>query len=103
MSLFCTKWGHEGINAPELSNEKDNTSKTLPEIYQKIYIFFPFPYAINAMRETIGGMYGSDYMKYLGELLLFAVAALLIGLVIRLPFVKINHFVEKRMEDTEMM
>ena len=62
-----------------------------------------FPYAINAMRETIGGMYGSDYMKYLGELLLFAVAALLIGLVIRLPFVKINHFVEKRMEDTEMM
>ena len=45
--------------------------ETLPEIYQKIYIFFPFPYAINAMRETIGGMYGSDYMKYLGELLLF--------------------------------
>ena len=77
--------------------------ETLPEIYQKIYIFFPFPYAINAMRETIGGMYGSDYMKYLGELLLFAVAALLIGLVIRLPFVKINHFVEKRMEDTKMM
>ena len=30
--------------------------ETLPEIYQKIYIFFPFPYAINAMRETIGGM-----------------------------------------------
>ena len=25
------------------------------------------------------------------------------GLKRRLPFVKINHFVEKRMEDTEMM
>lgn len=75
----------------------------LPEIYRNIYIFFPFPYAINAMRETIGGMYGNDYMKYLAELLIFAVAALLIGLVIRLPFVKINHFVEKRMEDTELM
>lgn len=75
----------------------------LPAIYRNIYIFFPFPYAINAMRETIGGMYGSDYMKYLAELLIFVVAALLIGLVIRLPFVKINHFVEKRMEDTEMM
>lgn len=75
----------------------------LPSIYRNIYIFFPFPYAINAMRETIGGMYGSDYMKYLGELLIFAVAALLIGLVIRLPFVKINHFVEKRMEDTGLM
>lgn len=75
----------------------------LPSIYRNIYIFFPFPYAINAMRETIGGMYGSDYMKYLGELLIFAVAALLVGLVIRLPFVRLNHFVEERMEDTGLM
>ena len=28
---------------------------------------------------------------------------LLIGLVIRIPFVKLNHFVEERMEDTELM
>lgn len=75
----------------------------LPEIYRNIYIFFPFPYAINAMRETMGGMYGSDYMKFLAELLIFAAAALLIGLVIRLPFVKINHFMEERMEDTGLM
>lgn len=75
----------------------------LPEVYRNIYIFFPFPYAINAMRETIGGMYGGSYMKYLAELLVFAVAALLIGLVIRLPFVRLNHFVEKRMEDTKLM
>lgn len=75
----------------------------LPEVYRNIYIFFPFPYAINAMRETIGGMYEGDYMKYLAELLVFAVAALMIGLVIRLPFVRLNHFVEKRMEDTKLM
>lgn len=75
----------------------------LPAIYRNIYIFFPFPYAINALRETIGGMYGSDYMKYLAELLIFAVLALLIGLVIRIPFIRINHFMEERMEDTKMM
>lgn len=75
----------------------------LPSVYRNIYIFFPFPYAINAMRETIGGMYGSDYMKNLTELMIFAVVGLLIGLVIRIPFVKLNHFVEKRMEDTKMM
>lgn len=75
----------------------------LPAVYRNIYIFFPFPYAINAMRETIGGMYGSDYMKNLSELMIFAVVGLLIGLVIRIPFVKLNHFVEKRMEDTKMM
>lgn len=75
----------------------------LPEFYRRVYTFFPFPYAINAMRETIGGMYGGAYEKYLAELLIFAVGALLIGLVLRLPFVNMYHFVEKRMKDTKMM
>lgn len=75
----------------------------LPSIYRNIYIFFPFPYAINAMRETIGGMYGNMYVKSLLQLMIFAAAALVLGLVIRKPFIKWNHFVEKRMEDTKMM
>lgn len=75
----------------------------LPEFYQKIYIFFPFPYAINAMREAICGMYEKDFVVYLVQLLLFAFAALMLGLVLRLPFIKVNHFVERRMEDTGMM
>lgn len=75
----------------------------LPQVYQNIYIFFPFPYAINAMRETVAGMYGSAYVTNLARLMIFAVAALIIGLVIRIPFMKINHFVEERMEDTGMM
>ena len=75
----------------------------LPQVYQNIYIFFPFPYAINAMRETVAGMYGTAYLTNLAQLMLFVVAALVIGLVIRIPFMKINHFVEERMEDTGMM
>lgn len=75
----------------------------LPSVYRNIYIFFPFPYAINAMRETIGGMYGNMYVKSLLQLMIFAGAALVLGLVIRKPFIKWNHFVEKRMEDTKMM
>lgn len=75
----------------------------LPSVYQNIYIFFPFPYAINAIRETIGGMYGDVYVTSLSELLIFAVVALIIGLVIRIPFVGINHYMEERMEDTKMM
>lgn len=75
----------------------------LPSVYRNIYIFFPFPYAINAMRETIGGMYGNMYVKSLLQLMIFAAAALVLGLVIRNPFIKWNHFVEKRMEDTKMM
>lgn len=42
----------------------------LPSVYRNIYIFFPFPYAINAMRETIGGMYGNMYVKSLLQLMI---------------------------------
>ncbi len=75
----------------------------LPEFFKKVYIFFPFPYAINAIRETLCGMYEADYWIYLLKLLIFAVVALFIGLIIRIPFEEINHYMEERMEDTEMM
>ena len=75
----------------------------LPSFYQKLYIYFPFPYAINAMRETIGGMYQNDYWKYMGQLGIFVIVALVIGLWVRLPFVRVKHYVEKRMRDTRMM
>ena len=75
----------------------------LPEIFSKIYRFFPFPYAINAMREALCGMYGHDYFIYLGQLLLFAVVALVIGLVVRKPFIGLNNFVSEKLEETEVL
>ena len=75
----------------------------LPEIYQKIYRFFPFPYAIDAMRECICGMYGNYYWQQIGFLLLFAAAALLIGLLVRRPFMGLNHFMEEKLEETELL
>ena len=75
----------------------------LPEIYQKIYRFFPFPYAIDAMRECICGLYGDYYMTQLAFLLLFAAAALLIGLLVRRPFMGLNHFMEEKLEETELL
>lgn len=75
----------------------------LPEIYQKFYRFFPFPYAIDAMRECICGMYGSYYWQQIGYLLLFAAAALVIGLLVRRPFMGLNHFMEEKLEETELL
>lgn len=75
----------------------------LPDTYQHIYIFFPFPYAITAMREALAGLYGTSYMEALAKLIIFMAVGLLVGLVIRIPFVRLNHFVEERMEDTELM
>ena len=75
----------------------------LPEIYQKIYRFFPFPYAIDAMRECICGMYGSYYLQQAGFLLLFAASALVIGLLVRRPFMGLGHFMEEKLEETELL
>ncbi len=77
--------------------------EALPSFFRAVYIFFPFPYAINAMRECIGGMYENTLGKCYIQLLLFCAASLVIGLIVRKPFIKLNHFIEKRMEDTEML
>lgn len=75
----------------------------LPKVFSAIYTYFPFPYAINAVRETISGRYENNYWIFLGQLLIFAVASIVVGLFVRKPFMKINHYIEERMEDTEMM
>ncbi|CBK75591.1 YhgE/Pip C-terminal domain [Butyrivibrio fibrisolvens 16/4] len=75
----------------------------LPDFFKKVYIFFPFPYAINAIRECLCGMYEYDYLKNFICLGMFMIVALIIGLLIQIPFEDINHYMEERMEDTEMM
>ena len=75
----------------------------LPEIFSKIYTFFPFPYAINAMREALCGLYGLDLLKYLAELSIFGVFGLLIGLKLRRHFKGVNEFVEEEMEETGVL
>jgi putative membrane protein len=72
----------------------------LPEFFQRVYIFFPFPYAINAMRECIAGMYGGKIVVYMVQMSLFLIVALAIGIWIQKPFHKLSAYMEKRMEDT---
>ncbi len=75
----------------------------LPEIFSKIYTFFPFPYAINAMRETLCGLYRFDFAIYLGELLLFGLLGILIGRRLKGHFEGVNHFIEEEMEETGVL
>ncbi len=77
--------------------------EVLPELFGKIYKFFPFPYGINAMREAICGLYGADYLIYLGQLLPFAALAVLIGLFIRKPFIGVDRYVTEKLEETEVL
>lgn len=74
----------------------------LPQVYRKIYHFFPFPYAIDAVRECLCGMYGNTWLVQIVYLMLFAVAALIIGLFVRKPFIGLNEFVEEKLEESEL-
>ena len=75
----------------------------LPPVFAKIYKFFPFPHAINAMREALCGMYDHDFVRYLSYLLIFAVVGLVIGLLVRKPFLGMNRFVSEKIEETEVL
>ena len=75
----------------------------LPPVFGKIYRFFPFPHAINAMREALCGTYRHDFAFYLAYLLIFAAVGLAIGLLIRKPFLGMNRFVSEKIEETEVL
>ncbi len=77
--------------------------ETLPEVYQFLYTYLPFPYGMNAMRETIGGIYQMDYWKCIGALGIYLVISLFIGLVLAKPFRKLNHIIERSKEKSGVM
>lgn len=75
----------------------------LPEPFQAIYRFFPFPYAINALREAICGPYKNDYMIDLAKVSVFGIIGVMIGLFVRKPFIEVNHFLAEKIEETEVI
>lgn len=77
--------------------------EVLPEVYQEIYRFLPFTYCMNAMRECVGGMYGMDYWKDLGVLGIYVLVSLFIGLVLAIPFGRLNTVIERSKERSKVM
>jgi putative membrane protein len=55
----------------------------MPDFFQAIFPYLPFSYGIDAMRETIGGFYEADYLRYMAVLLLFAALSFLVGILLR--------------------
>lgn len=75
----------------------------LPNFFRQVYLFFPFPYAINAMREAIAGLYQNQYLIYLLQLMLFFVIGLLIGIFAKRSLGGINKYMNEQLDKTEMM
>ncbi len=55
------------------------------------------------MREIVAGQYGVDYWLDLLKLLVFIPLALLLGLVLRKPLIRMNEFFEERLNNTKLM
>ena len=75
----------------------------MPGFYQAIHPFLPFTYGINAMRETIGGMYGMAYLGNLAVLLAFLAVALLIGVWLRPALLNLNLLFDRQLASTGVM
>lgn len=75
----------------------------LPKAFQAVYPFLPFVHAEKAMRCAIAGLFGADYWLAIGRLALFLVPSLLLGLLLRKPVVRLNHWIEEKIESTKLM
>ncbi len=77
--------------------------EVLPKAYKIISPFLPFRYGVSALRETVGGMDWNSYWTNIGILLSFIIVALILGLLLRRPCIKIVSFFNKNIEDSDLV
>ncbi len=77
--------------------------EVLPKVFQYLYRFMPFNYAMNAVRECIGGFYKNTYRNCLLTLLIYVVVACIIGIVLYAPCKKLNDKVERSKENSGIL
>lgn len=75
----------------------------MPDFFRNLNPWLPFTYGINAMRETIGGMYGNHYWQDMLHIFWYLPAALLIGLVVRRYLLNLNALFDRRLGATDLM
>ena len=77
--------------------------EVLPPVFKAMFPFMPFRYAMDAMRECIGGMYDHTYIKCLGILILFGLGAVAFGLLLHKPMKGIIEKVEESKRESDVM
>ncbi|PWM31759.1 MAG: YhgE/Pip domain-containing protein [Coriobacteriia bacterium] len=76
----------------------------LPQgFFQAAYPWLPFVHSENAMRAAMFGVYNGDFWGELVMLAAYLVPALLLGLLLRKPVVRLNDWIEEKIESTKLM
>ncbi|MBR0456264.1 MAG: YhgE/Pip domain-containing protein [Firmicutes bacterium] len=77
--------------------------EVLPPVFKAMFPFMPFRYAMDAMRECIGGIYDHTYIKCLAILILFGLGAVAFGLLLHKPMSGIIEKVEESKRESDIM
>ena len=77
--------------------------EVLPKIFQILYPFMPFKFAMNAMREAVSGFYGTYFRDNIRTMLLITLGCLVLGLIIYYPAKLLNDTLEKSKRATGVM
>lgn len=77
--------------------------ETLPKVFHSLYNYLPFQFGMNAMKETIGGLYENSYWTYIAKLSVYLLVSLFFGLVGAIPFRKLNKIIDKNKEKSGIM
>lgn len=75
----------------------------LPPFIAQVSPFLPVTYAVRAMRSAIAGIYANDYWIALGQLALFLIPLLFLGLVLRHWTVGFNRWLTEKVESTHLI
>lgn len=68
--------------------------EVLPKVFQVLYPFMPYKFAMNAMREALSGFYGAEYARNIAMLLLITLGCVAAAFVIYIPGKWLNGLLE---------
>lgn len=77
--------------------------EVLPATFKALAPYLPFKYSIDMMREAICGVDAQAYITNLLCLLAFVPVALIIGLLLRRPLIKVISFFNERIDESQLI
>lgn len=75
----------------------------LPSLFQVISPYVPATHVINMMRASMMGVYQNDFWIEMGELALFVIPMLVLGLALRKPLIRFLNWYVERVEDSKLV
>ena len=74
----------------------------MPGFFQALYPWLPFTYGMGAMREAIGGFYGTAYLFDLAWLLACGLVAIALAVIVRPAVLNLNKLFDRKLAEADV-